>query len=213
MLIVSAHASSRAANYRKISIFIILHSAFIIKKRGTLSSSDDYESRNQMVPASLLAAGVFDKPFLLEFKEAAIHGGLRIGGVENEFRGAATGMLFDVVEERDNNGGGYTDKLFVSKMLFQVFDSTIAGVFDALNRVDFRFIPIFLTVKNLVYGDVLTVVFVIANVKHSGKLIDNLSLRFQGLLQLFPFSQHVSKKVESEVAAEDEQQTFREKVE
>ena len=51
-----------------------------------------------MVPASLLAAGVFDKPFLLEFKEAAIHGGLRIGGVENEFRGAATGMLFDVVE-------------------------------------------------------------------------------------------------------------------
>lgn len=51
-----------------------------------------------MVPASLLAAGVFDKPFLLEFKEAAIHGGLRIGGVGNKFRGTATGMLFDVVE-------------------------------------------------------------------------------------------------------------------
>lgn len=71
---------------------------FIIKKRGTLPCSDDYESRNQMVSASLLAAGVFDKPFLLEFKEAAVHGGLRIGGVGNEFRGAATGMLFDVVE-------------------------------------------------------------------------------------------------------------------
>ena len=50
------------------------------------------------VPSSLLAAGVFDKPFLLEFKEAAIHGGLRVGGVGNEFRGAATGVLFDVVE-------------------------------------------------------------------------------------------------------------------
>jgi hypothetical protein len=98
-------------------------------------------------------------------------------------------------------------------MLFQVFDSTIAGVFDAINRVDFCFIPIFLTVKDLVYGDVLAVVFVVANVKHSGKLIDNLALRFQGLLQLLPFSQHVSKEVECEVAAEDEQQSFREKVE
>ena len=58
----------------------------------------DYELWNQMVPASLLAAGVFDKPFLLEFKETAVHGGLRIGGVGYEFRGAATGMLFDVVE-------------------------------------------------------------------------------------------------------------------
>lgn len=89
-------------------------------------------------------------------------------------------------------------------MLFQVFDCTIAGVFDALNRVDFRFIPIFLTVKNLVYGDVLTVVLVIANVKHSGILKDNLALCFQGLLQLLPFSQHVSKEVESKVSENNE---------
>ena len=49
-------------------------------------------------------------------------------------------------------------------MLLQVFDRTIAGVFDAINRVDFRFIPILLTVKNLVYGDVLTVVFALLSV-------------------------------------------------
>lgn len=51
-----------------------------------------------MVPADLLAAGKFDKPILLEFIEAAIHGALRKGGVGDELRGAATGMLFDVVE-------------------------------------------------------------------------------------------------------------------
>ena len=98
-------------------------------------------------------------------------------------------------------------------MLFQIFDSTISCVFNAINCMDFRFIPIFLTIKNLIYGYVLAVVLVIANVKHSGILIDNLDLRFQRLLQLFSFSQHVSKEVECEVAAEDEQQTFREKVE
>lgn len=239
--------------------FYIHHSAFIIKKRGTLLSSDDYESRNQMVPASLLAAGVFDKPFLLEFKEAAIHGGLRIGGVENEFRGAATGMLFDVVEysielflrwnrlafsalfffairlyvflfpnismqilvdgssnlrgsfgvqfererrsrrrhrlqghslfiargdmlERKDNRGGYTDKLFVSKMLLQVFDGTIARVFHAINSVNFRFIPVFLAIKNIVNGYVLAVVLVIANVKHPGVLVNEPHLGIQMLL-------------------------------
>ena len=88
-------------------------------------------------------------------------------------------------------------------MLFHIFDCTIAGVFDAINRVDFRFIPVFLTIKDIVYGDVLTVVLVIANVKHSGKLIDNLALRLQRLLQLFPFSQHVREEIESKVAAED----------
>jgi len=70
--------------------------------------------------------------------------------------------------------------------------------------VDFRFIPVFLTIKDIVYGDVLTVVFVVANVKHSGKLINNLALRFQGLLQLLHFSQHASKKVESKVSENNE---------
>lgn len=51
-----------------------------------------------MVPAAFFAAGVFDKCLLLEFIEAAVHGGLRIGGMGDDFRGPATGMLFDVIE-------------------------------------------------------------------------------------------------------------------
>ena len=78
------------------SLFFILHSSFFILHSSFFILHSSLS--NRIVPASLFAAGVFDKSFLLEFKEATIHGGLRIGGVGNEFRGAATGMLFDVVE-------------------------------------------------------------------------------------------------------------------
>lgn len=67
-------------------------------------------------------------------------------------------------------------------MLLYVFDGAIACVFQAIHRMDFRFISVFLTIKNIVNGYVLAVVLIIANVKHSGILVNEPHLGVQMLL-------------------------------
>ena len=87
----------------------------------------------------------------------------------------------------NDNGGGYTDKLLVTKMLLHMLDGAIAGEHTTVRCIDIRVVALFLAIKDIVNGNMSAVVVFIANIDQPYVLVNGFGFKFQRLLQLFHF--------------------------